>query len=202
MTRIGLHLGWLAGASFVLAVILAASATPGYDHARHAVGLLGTTLAPHAAAFNAFGFVLSGLLLSAFAFAFERRLAAVSRAGRVATGLLAIAGLAFAAQGVFGFDPNDLDGPVSRRHVAAVSLALLAWFAALSLLASVLGKRGAWRGTAVVAGCAALTMLVLTLSPFDTLGGAGWTQRAQWALFFAWPAFAAWTALRRDQGLL
>ena len=197
--RIGLHLGWFAGLSFALAVIVAATSLPGYDHARHAVGLLGTRLSSHAAVFNAVGFVLSGLALSAFAIALERRLAPLSRAGRLATGMLLIAGLAFAAQGGFSFDPNDIEGEASRRHATAHGIALLAWCGALAWLGVALRTRRGWRTVSLAAWLGVGAMIALALAPLDLLGGAGATQRWQWAAFFAWPALASRVALRRDQ---
>jgi hypothetical membrane protein len=194
-TRIGLHLGWLAGPCFALAACVAV-AMPGYVHAQHALGWLGSALNPQAAAFNTVGFGASGLMLAGFALALERWFAPATRVLRIATGMLAIAGVAFAAQGAFQLDPNDIDGRGSSAHAALHSVAQLAWFAALGLLAMSL-RRVPHRVLGMTAALAALALLAITLLPRDAWPGPGVAERAQWGVFFAWPAFAAWTTLRR-----
>lgn len=181
--------GWGAGIAFALAAIGFAETLPGYAHGRDPVALLGSAVAPHALAFNLMALVLPGLALAAFALVFER--AAVREGGgrllRIATGLLLISGLAFAAQGAFPFDPRDLDGLASRRHALAWSLALLAWLASAPLLALAITRAPRWPRKAalgILLWIVALIVLGVPRAP-DT---AGLWQRALLAVYFLWPA--------------
>lgn len=190
-----LHLGWFAGLCFG-ASVLGATSLAGFEHARH-VGLLGSALAPQALAFNLIGFGLTGFCMVGFALALERSLEAqeVGRGGRLATSLLLIAGLAFAAQGLFPFDPDDNDGAQSRRHVFAYSIALLAWLPSTVLLAWVLRGRRAWRPLPWLGLAFTIAMLLALILP----GGneePGQAQRGVFVLYFAWIALVAAVALR------
>lgn len=199
----GLHLGWLAGLLAGTALLYAAYATPGYSHARHPVGLLGSAPLPVAGLYNLAGLVAPGVLLAGFALAAERRLVALGhgRLLRVATGLLLIAGLAFAAQGLLPFDARDLDGPDSRRHAVAHALALLAWLASTALLVPALRRppAPAWASGAAALSALALGVL-LAWPPTAWLPGwataPGYSQRSVIALFFLWPALLAVGLLR------
>lgn len=199
----GLHLGWLAGLLAGAALLYAASVTPGYSHARHPVGLLGSAPLPVADLYNLAGLVAPGVCLAGFALAAERRLVALGhgRLLRVATGLLLIAGLAFAAQGLLPFDARDLDGPASRRHAVAHALALLAWLASTALLVPALRRRPAPAWASSVAACSALALgLLLAWPPTAWLpawtAAPGHAQRSALALFFLWPALLALGLLR------
>lgn len=198
-----LHSGWLAGVAFAAALLAAAAATPGYRHALHPVGLLGSAPLPVAPWFNVLGLVLPGLALAGFALAAERALAARGhgRLSRIATGLLLIAGLAFALQGLLPLDARDLDGPASQRHAAIHALALLAWLASTALLAIALRARAdtawlAWSG----ATAALLLGSLLAWPPSHWwpawAAAPGYSQRAVFAVFFLWPALLA-IGLRR-----
>lgn len=200
--RIALHLGWLAGAAFTLGLVASASLWPEHAPTRYGVGLLGSALHPWPWLMNGVGFGLAGLALAGFACALERSLAPLPRSGRVATGLIVIAGLAFAAQGLFALDPNELDGAQSRCHAVAHAVALLSWSAGLGLLAFALRSRAPWRKLAFLAALGSAAMLSWLLLPTGTMLAPGWSERAQWGAFFAWPAYAALVALRRDSAAI
>jgi hypothetical protein len=203
LRRWALHLGWLAGLLAGGAVWLAARLTPGYSHALHPVGLLGSAPLPVAEWFNLAGCVAPGVCLAGFALAAERDLVAQGhgRLLRIATGLLLISGVAFAAQGWLPFDARDLDGPDSRRHAVAHALALLAWLASTALLALALRARPAPVWAAAAAAVCALALGVLLAWP-PTAWLPGWqsapghAQRLVLALFFLWPALLALGLLR------
>lgn len=205
-TRRGLHAGWLAGVCFALALWILGRMQPGHVAARHAVADLGALDMPHAWAWNLAGFIMPGLMLLLFAFALEAAMQReqASRIGRIGTGLLMIAALAFAAQGVLPLDLHDLDGAVSRRHVTALVVALLAQMAAAGLISLALLYRPGWRllslGGAVLA---ALLLLVLLFPPQQQpwlQGQAGYAQRLVFGIYFGWFALAAFNALRRNAG--
>ena len=202
MNRIALHAGWLAGAAFVLALAGFGAALAGYSQALHPVDLLGARGIPHAAAFNASGYALPGLLVAVFAVALQRPLAAagVGSVGRIGGWLLMLSGFAFAAQAFAPLDLRLLDGADSQAHVTAAMLSLVAWLPSALLLPLALRGRAGWRA-AVVGGplLAAIGIACLALAPqaWEAIGaGPGAAQRLGLAAQFAWPALAAFCALR------
>jgi hypothetical membrane protein len=192
MRRATLHLGWIAGALFAVAVLIAAHGIEGFEHAHHPVGLLGSSLAPRAGLFNALGFVVPGLLVAAFAVAFELELGAGegARALRIGTGLLLVAALAL-----------ELDGPATRRHALAQAISQLAWIAAAASIAIGFARAPRWRITAACGLLFAGVLLWDLVRPFA--GQRGWIERGVFLLWFGWPAVLAWRALglhARDAG--
>lgn len=167
---IGNHAGWLAMLCGVIAAIGFGAALDGYSQAQHPLALLGARGLPRALAFNLGGFVLPGLLAAVAAMALRRRLP--GNAGwlaRICAQLLLLSALTFAAQGLLPLDPDDLDGPSSRRHATAWTLW---WIAAAAGGASVgvgLLQRHGWRVFAWAALVSAVVIGVFALSP-----PAGW----------------------------
>jgi hypothetical membrane protein len=198
MRRAGLHLGWIAGALSAAAIVIAGFGLEGFDHARHPVGLLGSSLAPRAGLFNALGFVVPGLMFAGFAVALELQLAPAvgSRAFRIGTGLLLIAALAFALQGLFPIDPRELDGPETRRHALVQAVSQLAWIAAAVVSAIALARDPSWRGIAWAGLLFAGVTLWDLVQPFAAVE-RGWVERVLLLLWFAWPALLCRRALER-----
>lgn len=203
MQRFGLHLGWLAALLFALALAAFGATTPGFEHARHPIGLLGAADAPRALAYNGFVFALPGLALVAFALALERALLrqGLGRSMRLATGMLAIAALAFAAQALLPLDPRDFDSTASRRHAVAHSLALLAWLPAVLLLALATAGHVATRRWILPLALCAVALVLQLVWPASAWwpgwdGRPGWSQRLLLATWFAAPALLAALALR------
>lgn len=203
--RFGLHLGWICGLLFAGAVYFAAQGLPGYLHARHPIGLLGVAAAPSALVFNTVAYGVAGLALAGFALALESELMrrGLGRLSRVATGLLLIAALAFAAQGLLPLNPQDLDGPLSRRHAVAHAVALLAWLPSTALLALGLASVPSLRGAGLLAAVFALGFgLLLAWPATHWLPGwaasPGWAQRLVLLIYFLWPALLSLRLLRRE----
>lgn len=202
MNRIALHAGWLAAVVLLVALLGFGATLPGFSQSMQAVDVLGARGVPHAAAWNALGYALPGLLVAAFAVALQRVLAVagVGATGRIGGWLLMFSGLAFAAQALLPLDLRLLDGADSKGHVAAAMLSLVAWLPSALLLPLALRGRVAWR-VAVVAGplLAAIAIACLGLPPqaWDAIGaGPGFAQRLGLCAQFAWPALAAFCALR------
>ena len=202
MNRIVLHAGWLAAVLFLAALAGLGATLPGYSQSMLAVDVLGARGVPHAAAWNALGYALPGLLVAVFAVALQRPLAmaGVGATGRIGGWLLMFSGLAFAAQGLLPLDLRLLDGADSKAHVAAAMLSLVAWLPSALLLPLALRGRPAWR-VAVVAGpllaAAAIACIALPPQAWEAIGaGPGFAQRLGLCAQFAWPALAAFCALR------
>lgn len=204
MTRPMLHAGWLAGGAFAGVLLAMALPLDGYSHALHPVDVLGARGVPRAVAWNVLGFGVPGVLLAIFALALQPpfRRDGIGAAGRIGGWLLAISALSFAAAGLLPLDLGDLDGPGSKRHVAASMLAWLAWLPSALLLPFALRRKPAWRPSRVAGpllALAAVACLALPLQQWLPVleGRAGAVQRIGLALYFAWPALLAWSALSR-----
>lgn len=193
--RIAWHLGWTAGGLALVALALAGVGVDGYSQAKHPVALLGASGTPGAAAFNLAFFVVPGLAATGFAFALERRLGCIGagRTMRIGTGVLMLAGLGFALQGIFPLALQDLEGAASRRHAAAQALAQLAWIAACALLAPALIR---YARASLLAGLGLIFALLMLVDMLRLVPGWGlaepWprpvVERALWVMWFLWLA--------------
>ncbi len=192
----------VAALSFVVALAACGAALEGYSQAAHPVGLLGARGLPHALAFDAFGFVLPGLLAATVAWRMRAKIGdGAAWPARIGAWLALLSALAFAAQGVLALDPHDLESTASRAHATAWTLWWVAFVPAALLLA--IGLRGTRGGRAFAAACvlAAVVVVVLALLPLDLLAPAV-AQRVVFAAWFAWLLVAGWwveasTGLRR-----
>lgn len=184
---------WGAPVLFVLVLAGFGLALPGFEQARHPVALLGARGVPRADAFNLAGFVLPGVLEALFAAGLRRRCGrAGGRAARLGAQMLLIAGLAFAAQGLLPWAPQDLENAAGRLH----ALAWLLWWIA-ALLGLVLAGAGLGRGRLRVAAWVAAGVVALGLAP---LGVPALTQRAAFLAWLAWaPLATAWLRRRPAQ---
>ncbi len=203
MNRPGLHCGWLAGAIFLVALLVIGLLTPGYSHAHQPVSFLGMAGAPLAGWWNVFGFIVPGVLIVVFALSLQRPLQCTHarRPARIGLWMLLIAGLAFAGNGVFAFDPSDPGGISTRLHVTMLTLALLGFLpATLALALGLRGCRG-WRALVTAGPLIALaTMASVMQRMLDVVpvlaANPGYAQRVTLALFFGWMAMAAVVASR------
>lgn len=204
--RAGLHAGWVAGALFVVVLLVLAALTPGYTHAHQPVSFLGMRGAPWAIWWNLLGFGLPGLLVAWFALAFQSPLRAAGTGSivRIGTWLLLLSGLAFAGNGVFPFDPREPDGLSTKLHVTMLTLALLGFLPATAMFAAGLRRVAGWRSlsaASLVLGVA--TVLSVLQRMADAVPGLqdnpGYAQRVTLALYFLWIALAARNALAQTR---
>ncbi|QNP40221.1 DUF998 domain-containing protein [Lysobacter solisilvae (ex Woo and Kim 2020)] len=185
------HAAMVALWLFVASAWLFAARVAEYSHARHPLALLGAAPLPGAAWFNLLAFVLPGLLLASVAMRLRAQLARTGAPQarrwlpRIGAQLMLVAAVAFAAQGVFRLDANELDGAQNGPHAAAWMVWLIGFVAGGVLLG--IGLRGAaqWQGLAMVSLAAAVLLPVVAL----LLPGwvpAGYAQRLAFGLWFAW----------------
>lgn len=191
MTQWQRHAGWLAAALFVAAAVAAGVLFEPCSHRLHPLALPGARGVPGAAAFNLFAYVLPGALAAVAALAVYAALpAGAGWAARIGARMVLLSALAFAAQGLFPLDLQDLDGAAGQRH----AMAWMAWWVAfvpgaLLLAASVRGLR--------LAGIAAAgAVLVAAVAATDAFGAA-LAQRLACAAWLAWIALAPWLPRRR-----
>jgi hypothetical protein len=179
----------VAAVSFFVALAICGVALEGYSQLAHPVGLLGARGVPHALAFDAFGFVLPGLLAAWVAWRLREAVGDGARwPARIGAWLALLSALAFAAQGVLALDPGDLESSASRAHATAWTLWWVAFAPAALLLA--FGVRvGRW--FAAMCMLAAAVVIAFALLPLDLLAPA-LAQRAAFAGWLAWLVVAGW----------
>lgn len=152
----------LAAALCCLAALFGfGAALEGYSQRLHPPGLLGARGIARAGAFNLFGFVLPGLALAWVGWRLREALDARGRLARIGAWMWCLSALAWAAQGGFALDPQNLDAQASRLHAAMWLLWALA-FAAGSLPVGLDAlRRPGRRALAWPIGFAAAAMLVV-----------------------------------------
>ncbi|MBS7456217.1 DUF998 domain-containing protein [Coralloluteibacterium stylophorae] len=190
---------------FPVALLTVAALTPGYDHARHAIALLGSPGAAFAGAWNLAGLLLPGLLLVASAWALGAPLArdGVGSAGRIGLWMLAFSGTAFAARGVLPFPADDAYGAAARLHAASHAFALVAFAPGALLVSASTRFRAGWRALTVLGPALVAAFVLAVVWPAGVLVPAfvdapGAAERLTLALYFGWFLLAAGVALRRE----
>ena len=137
----------IAAVLFAGAVLAFGAALPGYSQHVHPVALLGARGVPHALAFDVLGFVLPGLLCAWTAACLRASLPdATGWPGRIGAQVLLLSALAFALQGVFALNPDDLEAAASRMHAGIWMAWWIAFCAGAALLA--MSRRRALPGRA------------------------------------------------------
>ena len=183
-----------AGIAFVAALAGFGAALEGYDHGDWPVALLGASGVPRAAAFNAVGYVLPGLL-AAFV-ALRRRARLSPGAGmpvRLGLSLLLLAAVAFAAQGVLPLDPAGPDAGRGRLHGVAWALWSLAFAAAA--MAFAIAAAIARSGPDALLHLGAALLVLVPAWPGSDLLSLAVGQRLAYAIWFCWLVRIAWARL-------
>ena len=148
------------------AVVAYAAALDGFSHLVHPIGLLGAHGMPGAIGFNALAFVLPGVVAAVVGVRLRGRIP--TTAGMLAgmgCWMLAISGMAFAAQGLLPLDVNSLDGPISQRHAAAWLLWWVAFTPGAIALAVGLGRQSGWHRFALAQAVLAGVVLLMVVVP-------------------------------------
>jgi hypothetical membrane protein len=190
--------GILSPIVLVSATVQVAWQRPEYSHLRQTMSELGTAGTPHAAWMNWAGIVPAGVLVAVAARALRD---AFGRGGlgRLASGVLMLAGSSFVVAGAFPWvgSPGDLLSTSSRIHLVAA----IAGFIGLALAPLLFGLQARRTGHAhdwflpsIIAGTA---VFMLAFWP-DQGGYGGAFQRASLAVFYSWlVAGSVWTLRHR-----
>jgi hypothetical protein len=166
------HAGTLAVLLCAVSIVGFAAGFAPFSHRQHPLGLLGADGVPAAAAFNLLAFVIPGLLAAAIFARLRVRLPA--QAGRLAgigAWVLVISALAFAAQGVWTLDPEELDSADSQWHTTSWLVWWLAFVPGALLLGLGLRTLPQWQGRAYWFLAAGVLAVVLNLLPSTLLAG-------------------------------
>lgn len=173
---------------FAAAVWIFGAALDGYSHLHHPVSLLGGKGIANAMQFNLIAFVAPGLLAAWFAWNLRSRLrVGAAWPARIGASLALLSALAFASQGLFSLDPEDLDASASRLHYLTWMLWWIAFVPAGLLLAMGLHRARGWRACALASAASAVVVAACALLP-ASLVPAGVMQRIGFAAWLLWLA--------------
>ncbi len=178
--------GPVALAMFIAAATICGTMLDGYSHREHPLALLGASGVPGALAFNTFAFILPGLLVAVVFWTMRSLLPA--KAGwqlRIGTQLSVLSALAFAAQGLFPLDPDNLVGQANALHALAWTVWWIAFAAAGALLAASGPSHGFRRATVA----ASIAVLALALPSWPG-AMAAIAPRLAFAIWFVWATCA------------
>ena len=186
----------LAGACFGGSVWGFGATLDGYSQLAYPVSILGAHGIPHAAAFNAVGFVLTGLLMLVVAVGLCRSIASAGAMARIGGWIALFSTLAFGALGVFPLHMDDIGTNSGRLHIACWSLWWLTAATGGALLSLGSGRcrpDKAWRITGLV-----LALLVPWCSvSAPAAWGFALSERIAFGLWFGWWLLAAMQIARR-----
>ena len=158
----------------------------GYSHREHPLALLGATGVPGALAFNAFAFGLPGLLVAVVFWTMRSDLSTTAGwQARIGMQLAVLSAVAFAAQGLFPLDPDNLGGRANALHALAWTVWWIA-FAAAGVLFAASGPSHGFRRATVAALIAVLALV------WPTWPGAmaAFAPRLAFLVWFVWAAWA------------
>lgn len=172
----------VALAMFAAAAMICGAMLEGYSHREHPLALLGADGVPRALAFNAFAFLLPGMLAAVVFWTMRSLLPATAGwRARIGTQLAVLSALAFAAQGLFPLDPDDPGGQANTLHALAWTVWWIAFAAAGVLLASGGPALGFRRATLV----SLIATLALALPPWPG-AMAAFAPRLAFVAWFVW----------------
>ncbi|MGO1540783.1 MAG: DUF998 domain-containing protein [Luteimonas sp.] len=194
MSRWQVLCGGMGAGACAAAAVVGGMRLEDYSHVLHPLALPGAGGVPGALAFNMAGFIVPGALAAVVALGLYRVLpAAAGWLPRIGARMLLLSALAFAAQGVFPLDLQDLDGPGSGPHASAWLVWWIAFVAGAPLLA--VGLRRV-RAVTIAVVCVLLAMMLIP----PTLLDPPLAQRIALAAWLAWLVLAPWQASRTPVG--
>ncbi len=186
----------LAASCFVVAALAFGAGLEGYSQRLYPLAALGALGMPHAHWVNALVFVVPGLLVASIASVLYLRLAtAAGRRGRIGAWMLLFSTVAFALEGVFRLDYDDLEALGTRLHVVAWALWWLTTGAGGLLVASGIRRCHGWRRLAAAA-CAVAVLTPLFAVAAPAAWGIEIARRIAFVLWFGWWVFAAFEISR------
>ncbi len=175
--------GILAPIVFVVALAVFSLLTPNYDNLTNAVSELGVPGAPYALGWNVLGFMLVGLLVTAFAWGLHLGMRPASGA-RIIPVLVGITGIGFAGLGIFPAETGLRPSTSTTIHFVVVALSyvpfiLVAFVYAATMRTDLYWKR--WVAFSIVMGLLAIGSFFIPRSV-----PVGLSQRLGLGAYFLW----------------
>jgi hypothetical membrane protein len=164
--------------------VLFAALRPDYSHLTKAVSELGAVDAPNALGWNLLGFGAVGVLVVVFAGGMWAK-----RRWWLASLLVALSGIGFAATGTFQADMGDMNAQTTQLHILASLVSLGAFAVAIPTLGWTLWTTGQRRFAAGVIGFGVAAILSLGLR--ETSMPPGLAQRINFMAYLIWIAVVA-----------
>ena len=178
---------------FFGALFLFGSQYPGYSHHTRAVSELGAFGAPHAWAWNVFGFIIPGVFLAICGA--STALTIDGRRTRLLW-LLVISGLAFAGTGVFPAEMHNgtpfMQSPWTSGHIVMLLISGVAWVVGSVVLVRhvrrSMQRRSLKRFSLLLCVMAFAGLAINVFSPAIPAleNSPGLVQRIAFAVYFAW----------------
>lgn len=195
-TKISAYSGLLTLPAFSLLLIIFSLLTPGYNNLVNAVSELGISGAPHALAWNMFGFVFIGLLVIFFARGLYAGLRLGPGAVTVAS-LVFLSGIGFAGLGFFPADPGFRPSAATSLYFTMVSVNYLPFIIFAFLFALTQNKDVYWRHWVVFSlAMGALAIMSFFLPPTIP---PGISQRIGMGTYFLWIMVMSFALLRKTE---
>ncbi len=184
-------LGLSAVSLFLASLVIFGSLHPDFDFLNDYVSKLGANGEPNALGWNLLGFVLVGLLSSAFGFLYGRILE-----DRLLSVLLSLFGLGFA----FTAAPIDMEmnrAPFSKAHIVAICLGLAFWLFGLARMGSNQALPAKVKKRANIAA----TLLVLSIvGVFTGIWSEPVNHRLVFLVVFGWTFVTSWEMVKAEKG--
>ncbi|MEM8484627.1 MAG: DUF998 domain-containing protein [Bacteroidota bacterium] len=183
------YLGLAAAAVFIIAFFVIAMLTPDYALWYDYISKLGALGQPLAPWWNAIGFVVVGILFSAFGWTFGRTIN-----DRIVGGCLVAAGLGFTL-GAIPADFANADAPLSKAHFVSICIALAGWCFALARMGQTGPLEKSMRIGANIAGVLVVLPMVGTAANLFTAPVA---HRLVLVVVFGWVIFVSLKLLSKS----
>jgi len=186
--------GVLAPVSFVIGMIVASALTPGYSHAAEQISALGSVGYPAAPVQIIVGFILSGLLIIAFAVGLHRGIPGESKWGPA---FLVLSGIGLVGVGVFQCDPGCTNAPFTgslrdSSHFVMFNLAEMGAIIGILLTGRRLSGHPQWsrlRSFSLLIGWGTLVIFIAWYTtPIGVYVGDGTMERIVAGLPLLWTA--------------
>jgi hypothetical membrane protein len=175
--------GVVAPVVFILTLIVFSLLTPGYSNLNKGISELGTVGAPYALAWNIFGFILVGLLITAFAWGLHLDLRPALGA-RIVPILIGISGIGFAGLGLFPAEAGYAPSTLTTLHFTMVSINFLPFILVAFIFAFRLKTTAYWKNWIIFS----LVLGVIAIASFFIPKSipVGLSQRLGMGAYFLW----------------
>lgn len=182
---------------FLAVYLVMANMRPEYSHSNDAISELGSLDAANLWAWNIFGYILPGLVITLLGIGLKREFSPLSRITTIPFVALMVSGLFMALSGAFPANMADFKSATTVIHLIGSMGCFVVFLVAGFSLPFYFRKRSSWHwltwpSLALVVGSIATGFL-----RFGDMGGVG--QRITFACFFLWVALIGLGLLRANR---
>ena len=188
--------GVLAPIVFIVALTIFSLLTPNYDNLTNAISELGVLGAPYALGWNVLGFMLVGLLVTAFAWGLHLGMRPASGT-RIIPWLVGMTGIGFAGLGIFPAETGLRPSTSTTLHFVVVAVSylpfiLVAFIYAATMRTDIYWKR--WISFSIAMGVLAIASFFIPRTiPI------GLSQRLGLGAYFLWLFVMGFALLKKPK---